>query len=86
MPTPEIPMSQVAARPVGLRKKLLLIVPLPVSCFFLARALTLNRIPGGDPTVDLATSMVRTLFFLGAFAAFYVSVRTFLSITRHRGE
>jgi hypothetical protein len=79
------PLNRAAVRPASLRKKLLLVVPLPISCYFLVRALSLTSTSAGsDPAADLANGLVRSLLFLGAFGFLFISVRAFLAIKRPR--
>ncbi|PWU06066.1 MAG: hypothetical protein C5B51_13085 [Terriglobia bacterium] len=79
-------LNQAARKPVGLRKKLLLVVPLPVGGYFLMQGLALMGGSQGDPVAELATGLVRGLHFLGALSCFYLSLRAFFSIVRSRQE
>jgi hypothetical protein len=83
------PMVQAAARlnrakhkSISLRKKLLLVVPLPIGVYFLVRGLALTGIHSGDPLADLSGGLLRSLFFLGALSMFFVSLRALLAIRK----
>ena len=67
-----------------MRKKLLLIVPLPIAGFLVVRALTMTSSSAGDPINDLGTGLIRSLLLLGAVGALFLSARGFVAILRSR--
>jgi len=79
-----VQLKRARSRPISLRKKLLLIVPLPIGGYFLVRALALTSTSGGDAISDLANGLLRGIFFLGALASLYLSARAFFAIIRPR--
>ena len=76
----EIPLKRAGAKPVNLRKKLLLVVPLPIAGYLVVRAISLGSTTAGDPVADLANSLVRGLLYLGAVACLFLSARGFFAI------
>ena len=69
---------------VSLQKKLLLLVPLPIGCLFLAQGIALAGQTSPDPLADMANGLVRGLHFAGALSCFYISLRTLFAIKRSR--
>ena len=67
-----------------MRKKLLLIVPLPIAGYLAVRALSMTSSSAGDPVADLGTGLMRSLLLLGAVAALFLSARGFVAIRRSR--
>jgi hypothetical protein len=92
MKTPDLtvdPMVQAAAElnrakrtSISLRKKLLLLMPLPIGGYFLVGGLTLTGTHSGDPLTDLTNGLLRSLFFLGALSMLFVSLRALVAILR----
>jgi len=84
------PMVQAAAQlyrakrqSTSLRKKMLLVAPLPIGGYFLEHGLTVTGAHSGDPLADLTGGLLRGLFFLGALSMFFVSLRALLAILRN---
>jgi hypothetical protein len=77
-------LDRARRKPIALRKKLLLVVTLPIGCFFLVQGLALTGTSQGDPIADLATGLLRGLYFLGALSCFYLSLRAFFALKKSR--
>jgi len=75
-------LNRAGQKRVALKKKLLLVVPLPIGCFFLVQGLALIGKTSADPMADMATGLVRGLDFLGALSCFYLSLRAFFAVKR----
>src|SRR5579872_637641 len=71
---------------VGLREKLLVIVPLPIGCYLLLNGLLLAGDSGNDPLFALARGLVRSFESMGGFVCFYFSLRTYFKIRRVKRE
>ena len=77
-------LNQAKSRPASLKDKLLLIVPLPIGCYFAVKGLSVAADAAADPMLSLAAGLIRGLDFTGCLTCFFLSLRTYLKIRRCR--
>lgn len=72
-----------ARRPrVRLKHKLLLVVPFPVGCYLLVKALLLDAVSINDPIDSMIVGTIRGLEAMGGFLCFYLSLKAYFEIRR----
>jgi hypothetical protein len=64
----------------------LLLLPLPVGCYFFVQALSLVDQPSPDPQsiVNLTNGLFRGLYFMGGFSCVFLSLRAYFKKKRSR--
>lgn len=71
---------------IGWKRGIALLLPLPLCCFFLIRALSMGGEPKPDPQslASLTSGLLQALYFIGALGCLYLSLRTYFRVKTSR--
>jgi len=85
-PTSPAAFNQAGSKPLLWKHRILLLLPLPVGCYFFVQALLLVDQPSTDPQsiVNLANGLLRGLYFIGGFSCVFLSLRGYFKKKRSR--